>query len=320
VRASARLAKAIDTLALPFAWPLVLAFGVLPLCPKTDRPDHHRGNTMQLKYRLSAIAIAALALASQSAYARQSELQRYEVLDAVSGDIPAAQHRSNAIAGKTTPGLAGVTDADVGDSDSFGRNVKWLGLASMNVTLSNDCSDPSLGPGCQVLNPAGAVTSFHFEDLAHITLPANSAHSLLCYWLSPFLNITYDNPTASSVIGSLHYSPTLTIENPVLDDPSLIDPTTGLPFSGKLLTGMTSSERLDVPLPASTSFTQRTRDSAVCIAGFMSRRQLVETYGLTDAQAKEFFKQPTVVRMNIAGTSRFISDAELIFGFRIVGD
>ena len=100
----------------------------------------------------------------------------------------------------------------------------------------------------------------------------------------------------------------------------MIDPTTGLPFNGKLITGMTSSERLEQPLPPSTAFTSRTRDSAVCIAGFMSRRQLVETYGLSDAQAKEFFKQPTVVRMNIAGTSRYVSDASLIFGFRIVGD
>jgi hypothetical protein len=277
---------------------------------------------MQFKYRLTAIAVAALALASQSVYARQSDLQRSEIFDAVSGDVPtpASQHHTRPAANKM-PGLAAVTDDDVGDSDSFGRNVKWLGLASMNVTLTSDCSDPDIAAGCQVVNPApGAVTSFHFDDLAHISLPANSANSLLCYWLSPVLTVTYNNPTATNTVGFLRYSPTLTIENPVLNDPSLIDPTTGLPFSGSLITGMTSSERLDTPLPAGTSFTQRTRDSAVCIAGFMSRRQLVETYGLTDAQAKEFFKKPTVVRMNIAGTSRYISDAALIFGFRIVGD
>lgn len=275
---------------------------------------------MHFKYRLSAIAIAALTLASQFAYARPSALQRSEIFDAVSGDVPGRSAVPQSKVKKAVPGLAAVSDDDVGDSDSFGRNVKWLGLASMYVTLTNDCSDPSLNPGCQVLNPAGALTSFHFDDLAHINLPANSAHSLMCYWLSPVLTVTYDNPTAANTVGFLHYSPTLTVENPVLDDPTLIDPTTGLPFNGHLITGMTSSEILEQPLPASTSFTQRTRDSAVCIAGFMSRRQLVETYGLSDAQAKEFFKHPTVVRMNIAGTSRYVSDAYLIFGFRIVGD
>jgi len=277
---------------------------------------------MQSRKCLSAMIIATLALASQTTFARQSPLQRSEIFDAVSGDVPtrASVHTPKSMVKKAVPGLAAVSDDDVGDSDSFGRNVKWLGLASMNVTLTSDCSDPSIGPGCQVLNPAGVVTAFHFDDLAHISLPANASHSLLCYWLSPVLTTTYSNPTGVNTVGFLRYSPTLTIENPVLDDPSLIDPTTGLPFAGRLITGMTSSERLEVPLPAGTTFTQRTRDSAVCIAGFMSRRQLVETYGLTDAQAKEFFKQPTVVRMNIAGTSRFISEADMIFGFRIVGD
>jgi len=277
---------------------------------------------MHFNYRLSAIAIATLALASQFAYARPSDLQRAEVFDAVSGDVPtqAAKHDPASKIKKAVPGMSSVSDDDVGDSDSFGRNIKWLGLASMNVTLTSDCSDPSLNPGCQVLAPAGAVTAFHFDDLAHVSLPANASHSLMCYWLSPVLNVTYNNPTASNTLGFLRYSPTLTIENPVLNDPSLIDPTTGLPFNGKLITGMTSSERLEQPLPPSTAFTSRTRDSAVCIAGFMSRKQLVETYGLSDALAKEFFKQPTVVRMNIAGTSRYVSEAGLIFGFRIVGD
>ena len=68
-----------------------------------------------------------------------------------------------------------------------------------------------------------------------------------------------------------HYTPTVTIENSVLDDPSLIDPTTGLPFGGQLLTGMTSSQHFDMPLPATTHITERTRDSAVCIAGLISR-------------------------------------------------
>lgn len=280
---------------------------------------------MQNKYRLSAAVIVALALTTQMANARQSDLQRSEVLDAVSGDIPARvpqQHRQ-ASPVSATPGHASasdVTDADVGDSDSFGRNVKWLGLASMNVTLTSDCSDPSLSPGCQVVNPAPATTSFSFQDLAHVTLPANSANSLMCYWLSPVLTVNYNNPTAAPAMGYLRYSPTLTLENPVLDDPSLIDPTTGLPFAGKLTAGMTSSEIVQVPLAPGQSYLERTRDSNVCMSGFISRRQLVETYGLTATQAKKFFKQQTVVRMNIAGTTRYISDASLIFGFRIVGD
>jgi hypothetical protein len=106
----------------------------------------------------------------------------------------------------------------------------------------------------------------------------------------------------------------------VLSDPALIDPSTGLPFSGSLQTGMTSSERFEVPLPAGIGITERTRDSAVCIAGFISHKALVDNYGLTEAQATEFFKQETTVRVNIAGSAQYVEDAQLIFGFRIIGD
>ena len=94
-------------------------------------------------------------------------------------------------------------------------------------------------------------------------------------------------PTAAPVVARLSYSPTLTIENPVLADPALIDPSTGLPFGGSLVTGMTSSERFEVPLAPGQQLFERSRDSAVCIAGFMSRKTLMLTYGLSEAQAKD---------------------------------
>jgi hypothetical protein len=199
--------------------------------------------------------------------------------------------------------------------------VTWLGLTSAFINLDPACPPPS-GPDdlCQTLAPPPAPTNFHFVDAARIVLPAKATHSLLCYWFSPVLSITYDNPTAAPVIARLRYTPTLTVENPVLADPALIDPTTGAPFAGSLLTSMTSSESLEMPLPAGVQFTQRTRDSAVCMAGLLSRRALTETYGLTGAQADEFFKQPTTVRMNVAGSAQYVSAANLIFGLRIVGD
>lgn len=134
------------------------------------------------------------------------------------------------------------------------------------------------------------------------------------------LNIGWGNAGATQVIGRLAYNPTLTLENEVLDDPALIDPTTGLAFGGKLLTGMTSSERFEVPLPPATFFSERQRDSTVCIAGFISRRALVDTYGLTAGQAKDFFKKPTTVRLNVSGNARHVQFAQMIYGLRIIGD
>lgn len=215
---------------------------------------------------------------------------------------------------------ADPTVDEVGDIASFGRNVRWLGVQQMNIDLVETClPDPIDGYACQPLAASG-TTSFAFDDVARFVLPAKATKSILCHWFSPFLSLGWSNPGAGPDLGTLTYTPTLTVENPVLDDPALINPQTGLPFGGSLLTGMTSSERIVVPLSPGMAFDELRRDSATCIAGFVSHRGLVGTYGLTEAQADEFFKQPTVVRMNIQGTATNLAYAQMVFGLRIVGD
>ena len=283
---------------------------------------------MQRKHLIGLAVVAALA--SLGAYAQQRAPSKHDIAEAVSSDLPRwrapapATLGARAAAAKATGvAKAAPTVDDVYDVDSFGRNVVWLGLTSAFVTLSDTC--PTTDPAdpdehCQVVNPAPATTSFTFEDTAHIFLPAKSANSLLCYWFSPVLTVTYSNPGATPALGRLRYNPTLTIENPVLDNPALIDPTTGVPFGGKLLTSMTSSEILVMPLNAGQTVTERTRDSTVCMAGFVSKQALIENYGLTDAQAKEFFKKPTKIRLNISGFSQNVAFASMVFGLRVVGD
>jgi hypothetical protein len=269
-----------------------------------------------MKHSLICLSALAFAIASAAAAAASTE--------APSPDIPRHASPMQAHPGFTiapTPSIAGgPSAADVGDADSFGRTLQWLGLADMTVALAADCTGTVAPAVCQVLAPAPAVTTFDFEDVSHITLPKNATNSLLCYWVSPWLQVTYSNTTANTVVARLYVTPTLTIENSVLDTPGLIDPTTGVAFGGKLLTGMTSSQRFQVPLPAGITISESKRDSAVCIAGFLSRSTLMETYGLTDAQVKAFFKQPTTVHLNLHGVSQYVSDASLYFGLRIIGD
>ena len=280
---------------------------------------------MQRKHVL-AMSLAAAAMASVAVYAQKGGPSKHEIIEAVSPDLPVVRARQAAtqqkVATMAAKAAAAPTVDDVYDVDSFKRNVVWLGLASAFINLSDTCpTDPS-NPDelCQVLAPAPAFTSFNFEDAAHITLPGKSANSLLCYWFSPVLNINYVNLGATATYGRLRYTPTLTIENPVLDDPALIDPTTGAPFGGQFLTSMTSSESFVVPLSPGVNFTERTRDSAVCMAGFVSKQLLSQNYGLTDAQVKEFFKQPTTIRLNVSGSAQNVGFASMVFGLRVVGD
>jgi hypothetical protein len=283
-----------------------------------------------MRLRSLVLAIGGIALASGLVLAAsQRNDLRAERVEAFSPDLmppratapaPFARHAAAPVSIAAAP-----TEDDVGDIDSFGRKLTWLGVTQANLTLSSDCtatpSDPAANFGCTTLAAGvGAVTTFAFDDIARIVLPKKATHSLLCYWFSPLLVVNWNNPTAADVLGRLRYNPTLTIENEVLAAPGLIDPTTGLPFDGKLLTAMTSSETLVQPLPPGVNYLMRDRESNVCIAGFLTRRALIGTYGLTEAQADAFFKKPTTVRLNISGSSQYVGDSTLIFGLRIIGD
>jgi hypothetical protein len=56
------------------------------------------------------------------------------------------------------------------------------------------------------------------------------------------------------------------------------------------------------------------------MAGLISKRALIDNYGLTEAQATEFFKKPTTVSLNVTGSARYVAFAGLTMGLRIVGD
>lgn len=217
----------------------------------------------------------------------------------------------------------GPTADEVGDVDSFGRNVRWLGLAAGYVYSSSYCADilaDDPTAHCQQISDIGATTTFAYTDIAHISLPAGATNSLLCYWFSPRVIAHFENPGASAAVGRYAYNPTLTVENPVLSTPGLIDPTTGAPFAGQLQTSMSASESVQMVVQPGLPFTQSLRDSAVCQTGLISKLQLISTYGLTTSQANDFFNNPTTVRLNVSGSSRLLSDLTFSFGLRIVGD
>ncbi|WP_407910360.1 hypothetical protein [Lysobacter claricitrinus] len=268
---------------------------------------------------LLALVLAGVLAAPQADAATRRPSNERRGLDLLPSKQALRMTRGHKSVATPTMAAAAVTVDDVGDVDSFGRNLTWLGLTQGVVTLDSACDPASTDP-CQVISSPTVNTNFSFTDIAHIALPGKATKSLMCYWFSPVINVTYSNTGATNAVSQLRYNPTLTVENPVLNDPALIDPTTGVPFGGHLTTSMTSSEIFQVPLPPATSITERYRDSAVCIAGSVNRRTLTDTFGLTDAQVNEFFKKPTTIRLNVSGAVRGVEFAQMIFGLRIIGD
>src|SRR5262245_39518977 len=121
---------------------------------------------------------------------------------------------------------AAPTTEEVGDAESFGKNVIYLGLAqTLPVTLVADCtgSDPTL-ERCIVQNAAPGITSFNEAGLATISLPAKASKSLLCFTLTPFILVNWENTTGAPALARFNATADITIANPLLDDPTLIDP------------------------------------------------------------------------------------------------
>lgn len=217
------------------------------------------------------------------------------------------------------------TSAAVGDADSFGNKVVWIGVASTGgVTLASSCApDPAnpLGPDdrCVVLNAGGAPTSFTFPDLGRITLPGNSTNSLICHSATTIGSYSFSNTTAGSVFARFRARPLYRFESEVLRDPSLINRETGLPFGGGIDTGLTGPRDFQT-LAAGAQQTHNLFATRNCIGGLLTKASLVEFYGLTEAQAKKVFDKPITIRVGMTGEAAWVSDATILIGTRFTGD
>jgi hypothetical protein len=217
------------------------------------------------------------------------------------------------------------TVEEVGDPDSFGRDVIYLGNAqTSNVALQEDCTpDPMFPPlpndRCIVLNAQPAATSFNEDGLATLQLPAESTKSLICFALTPNSNFEFFNLTGVSQPNArFNARAVITIENEVLNDPTLIDPATGLPYGGKMtLTLSTYSESRSIG--AGEREQKSLFLSRHCIGGLVSKRSLTGS-GLSETQAKQFFKKPMKFTFGASGTVQIVDFANYFYGIRLYGD
>jgi hypothetical protein len=243
---------------------------------------------------------------------------------AARGPIPKAQAAARAEL-RAMKIEAAAVGAEVGDADSFGRNVRFIGtMQSGNVTLAPDCTpDPSFPPGpddhCVATAPAPGVAPFNVADVGRVVIPGRSTHSIICHWQTPIVIFGFHNPTgvfqddARFVV-----NPVYTIQNEVLDDPALIDPMTGVSFGGQFQVGLGGIRR-ERSLQPGENQVEREAGTRVCIGGIVSA-QMLRGFGLSDAQVTEFFKKDTVITMDLAGQSKLVEFASILYGVRFVGD
>jgi hypothetical protein len=216
---------------------------------------------------------------------------------------------------------AAPTIDEVGDVESFGKNVIYLGLAqTLPVTVTDDCtgSDPTL-ERCLIANAAPATTTFDEAGLATLSLPAKASKSLLCFTLTPFIFVNWENSTGAPQLARFNATADITIANPLLDDPTLIDPNTGVPFGGVIEVALSTWSNTHT-LQNGEIDNERSTQSRTCIAGIISQRSLVDNYGLTANQAKDFFKKPITLTFGSRGSVALSTFTQYFYGFRVYGD
>lgn len=213
-----------------------------------------------------------------------------------------------------------VTEADVGDVESFGLNKIYLGVEqTLPILVDSDCSgfDPANGV-CIEPNPAPANTAIDEFNLGTLELPGKATNSLLCFTFTQFSNWFWNNSTATTANARMSLRPTVQIANDVLIGLTDIS---GNPFNGTVFVDPAAITvlTLEHTLPAGAVEFQGHSVTRSCTGGLVSARSL-RAQGLTDEQIKDFFKEPMTITFGMAGNVSLVEFGQFFVGVRLYGD
>ena len=161
------------------------------------------------------------------------------------------------------------------------------------------------------------LTQFDLPDLAVVTLPAGSSHSLVCHLQTPAGGVNFANPTTARVRYEFEAFAVYRIESRVLR--GLRHPTTGQPYNGAIEIPIAAARAEGYAEPGDY-IAESFGGTRACIGGLVSRQVLMTNYGLSESEISQFFREPIQVRMGIRGQARFADMAFLTIGTRLTGD
>jgi hypothetical protein len=189
-----------------------------------------------------------------------------------------------------------------------------------SIYLKNDCTrERQQGLSCTVLLPQPQPTSVELQDLARIRLPARAASSLLCWDLTPLVEVVLENTTTTQRNAAFSARTIFAVRSAVLEDPTIVNPRTGLPYNGEIRLNMVPySESLTLPPGYRNSKGFHLTRS--CGQAVVSKRALMTSHGLTQAQANSFFNNPIEVVLGASMDANVVTSASYNFNLRLYGD
>lgn len=233
-----------------------------------------------------------------------------------------------------------ASPADFNDTASFGKNAKFLGsLYAGTVYVYRSC-DPQIlldelqltlavDDHCLVHNSTTPlVTTTVFDPVWQIRIPANTVDNVVY----PMLNNTVGYDATPSTAGppmmgngyftgfaSMRFTPVVTIESVALNDPTAIDPTSGLPMNGSYTASLPGTRVKGFIVGADDFFSEN--DSYASVGGRGFSRTYFAALGLPQPVINQLFRRAMTLKFGIrADVNGPMQQAFFSYQFRLLGN
>lgn len=222
-----------------------------------------------------------------------------------------------------------VSAGDVGEIDSFDKAAKFMGIASSGVMYVYSSCDPAIllndlglvlgsDDRCLAAPNPGVTSTATFTDIARINLPAKANANILYMVNNHTINWQFENPIAGNTSALMSYSPQVTIESVALNDPTAINPDTGLPMNGSFTTTGNGTKSVSKALFQGDFETLVDSYSRANTLGFS--RTYFAALGLPNNVINELFKKPMTIRLGARISVRNVPFGQYVYTARFLGN
>lgn len=237
--------------------------------------------------------------------------------------------REDILAAKRQSRASKLVSPSFNDTDSFGKNVVFLGSLYAGTLYVYHSCDPAvllaevglvLAPDDKCVTHSVAspmATTEVFDPVWEITIPGKTVKNVIYPMLNNGVGFDSFSSTGSGV--TMFYVPRITIESDALNDPAAINPNTGLPMNGSFTTSLAGNRLQSFSIAAGDFISDY--ENYASVAGRGLSRSYFEALGLPPHVINQLFKKDMKLKFGIR--ARFIGPvdfAQAFYTFRLLGN
>jgi hypothetical protein len=219
--------------------------------------------------------------------------------------------------------LAASTAVCSAATSPIGRPLKFYEASQtriLRVAAPGETCSSTSQITCVTSDAIGNATFSNVETGA-VTVSASSGRSMLCVNTNGLVLYTFRGRTGASDLASFRIEARYEIRSALLDDASLINPVTGMPFAGRI-TFQPQLYFVDQDYVGPLQRMARTQKvgSMDCGGPLLTYQMLTTTYGLSSLQAQRLLAQSITIRQIVNGSAMMVDGATYSLQLRMLGD